>query len=221
HHPDTLTVTGSGSVRAVPDAAVVRLGVEVRADGLPAAYEGAARAAQRVVDAALAAGIPRADIATSGLSVRSETVWKEGGAQEIVGYAASSALTVTSRELGRTPELLDAVVRAGGDALRVHGLGLEVSDPAAARAAAQEAAFDDARAAAARLARLAGRTLGDARRIDVGGPAAPGVPIPMVRAAFASTGESMPVEAGETEVHASVTVEWRLNAPAGTDSEEG
>ncbi|MEA5454520.1 SIMPL domain-containing protein [Sinomonas sp. JGH33] len=207
---DTVTTAGTGTARAVPDVAVVRLGVEARAQSLPAAFEEASAAAQRTVDASLSAGTPRSDIASGGLWVRSETVWREGAGQKIIGYAAGAALTVTSRDLARTPELLGAVVRAAGDALRVNGLTLEVSDPSSARAAAQEAAFDDARAAAARLAARAGRTLGDVISISAGGPPAPGGPIPLARAALASSVEPMPVEAGEAEVSASVTVTWRL-----------
>ncbi|WP_422936193.1 SIMPL domain-containing protein [Sinomonas sp. P47F7] len=221
HHPDTVTVTGAGTARAVPDAAVVRLAVEVSADALAAAYEGAAAAAQRVVDAALAAGLPRADVATSGLSVRSEVVWRDGNRQEVVGYVASTGLALTARELARTPALLDAIVRAGGDALRIHGLALEVSDPAAAHAAAQEAAFDDARSAAGRLAQLAGRELGDVQRIDASAPSLPGPPVPLMRAALATPAESLPVEAGEAEVRASVTVVWRLDSASNMYSNSG
>ncbi|MDQ4502650.1 SIMPL domain-containing protein [Sinomonas sp. ASV322] len=210
---DTVTVTGTGTARATPDVAVLRLSVEVRAAILAEAYEGAAATAKKVVDAALEAGIPRSDLATSGLYVRPEMDWQYRSGK-IVGYFAGEGFTVKSRDLGRTPELLDAVVRAAGDALRIHGLALEVDDPAAALAAAQEAAFDDARAAAERLARRAGRSLGPAIRIDVAGPLAPGMPVPFVRAAaVASSAEQMPIEAGEAELRATVTVAWRLAEP--------
>lgn len=220
HHADTVTVTGTGSVRTVPDSAVVRLAVEVRAPGLAEAYEGAAAAAQRVVDAVVAAGVPRPDVATAGLTVQTQMDWANGQGR-IVGYLASTGLTATSRDLARTPQLLDAVVRAGGDALRIQGLALEVSDPAAAHAAAQEAAFDDARSAAARLARLARRELGDVQRIDASAPSLPGAPFPVARPASASAAGTMPVEAGEAAVHASVTVVWRLDSASNMYSNSG
>ena len=207
---DIVTTTGTGTVRATPDTAVLRLSVEVRQTALQAAYSGAAAAANRVVGDLLSAGVMRADVATSGLSLRSETVWREERGQQVIAYVASTGLTVTVKELERTPEVLDAVVLSAGDALRVHGLSLEVSNPAAAAAAAQEAAFDDARAAAARLARRSGRELGEVLRIDASAFSAPGPPIPVARVALASSAEPMPVEAGETELSASVTVTWRL-----------
>lgn len=210
HKPDIVIVTGTGIIRATPDIAVLRLAVEVRNSALPAAYSAAASAASRVLDGATSAGVARADLTTSGLSLRSETVWREDSGQQVVAYVASTGLTVTVRDLPRTPEVLDAVVLAAGDALRVHGLALEVSDPAAAAAAAQEAAFDDARASAERLARRAGRRLGEVLRIDAAHFSAPGPPMPLARAALASAMESMPVEAGETEISASVSATWRL-----------
>ena len=212
--PDIVSTTGIGSVRAAPDTAVLRLSVEVREAGLAHAYSGASAAARRVVESVLEQGVPRPDVSTSGLSVHSETVWRENSGQQVVAYVASTGLTVTVRELARTPEVLDAVVRSAGDALRVHGVALEVSDRASLEAAAQEAAFDDAHATAARLARRAGRALGEVLRIDAAAFSAPGPPMPLARAALASTVEPMPIEAGETDIRASVSVTWRLSRPA-------
>lgn len=209
--PDIVVVTGTGTVRAIPDLAVLSLGVEVRHAGLQDCYSGAAAAATRLVEAVTSLGIARADVRTSGLSLRSETVWREQSGQQVVAYVATAGLTVAVRELARAPELLDAVVRSGGEALRVHGLALEVSDAKQAGAAAQAAAFDDARDAAARLAAKAGRTLGEVVRIDAAPHVMPGPPIPMARVALASAVEAMPVEAGESEISSSVTVTWRLS----------
>lgn len=209
--PDIVSTVGVGVVRSAPDAAVLRLAVEVREPGLAQAYAGASAAARRVVDGILERGIPRPDISTSGLSVRSETVWHENSGQQVVAFVASTDLTVSVRELARTQEVLDAVVRSAGDALRVQGLALEVSDRSSLEAAAQEAAFDDAQAAAERLARRAGRALGQALRIDSAAFSAPGPPVPLARAALASAVERMPIEAGETDIRASVSVTWRLS----------
>ncbi|WP_171041336.1 SIMPL domain-containing protein [Sinomonas susongensis] len=220
HKPDIVSTTGVGVVRTAPDAAVLRLSVEVREPGLAQAYAGASAAARRVVDSIVEHGVARPDLSTGGLSVRSETVWRETSGQQVVAYVASSELTVTVRELGRAPELLDAVVRSAGDSLRLHGLSFEVGDRSGLQAAAQEAAFDDARAAAERLARMAGRTLGPVLRIDAAAFSPPGTPVPLARAALASSVEPMPIEAGETTVSASVSVVWRLS-PAPRREHEG
>jgi uncharacterized protein YggE len=213
-HPHSLTVTGTGSAAVVPDIAVLRTGAEVRAPRLRDAYDGASRASEAMVAAALGLGIARSDIASSSLSVTPEMTWEEGQGQRLVGYSAGRGLTITARDISRTGELLDAIVAAGADAVRIHGLSLGVSDASAARSSAQEAAFRDAHAAAQRLAGLAGRPLGAVMQVEAGWPApSPGTPVPVHRVAFAA-GVSAPVEAGEAEITASVTVTWELGAEA-------
>jgi uncharacterized protein YggE len=208
---DSITVTATGSVAAVPDLAVLQVGAEVRSPRLGEAYDGASRASAAMVAAALAAGVDRSEIASTSLSVTPEMTWEEGRGQRLVGFSASRGLRITARDLARTGELLDAVVAAGGDDARVHGVTLGFSDPSAAQAAAQESAFRQAQDTASRLAALAGRTLAVVVRIDAGDPAGmPGPPVPLRRVAFAAAEASAPLEAGETEVRAAVTVTWSL-----------
>ncbi|MGT2464058.1 SIMPL domain-containing protein [Sinomonas atrocyanea] len=210
--PDSITVVGTGSVTVVPDIAVLRVGAEVRSARLGEAYDGASRASEAIVAAALRSGVTRSDIVSASLSVAPELTWEEGRGQRLVGYVASRGLTIGARDLARTGELLDAVVAAGGGAVRIHGISLGVSDQSAAEASAQEAAFREAQGAARRLAALAARELGAVVRIDAGEapPAGPGQPVPLRRASFAAAEASAPLEAGETEVQASVTVTWAL-----------
>ena len=92
----SVTAVGSGTAQASPDVAVVRVGTEARSAHVGDAYARAANTARALVDAARAAGIRREDLATSGLGVRSETVWQEGQGARVVGYAATTALTFTA-----------------------------------------------------------------------------------------------------------------------------
>ena len=207
----SVTTVGTGTAQTAPDVAVVRVGTEARSARLREAFAQASASSQALLDAALGYGIAREDLATSGLGVRSETVWHEGKGPRVVGYAATTAMTVTVRDIGSVGALLDALVAAGGNALTIHGLSLEASDPAAALASAQDAAWRDALAAAERLAGLAGRRLGAVVRIDTSPlQPPPGGPIPMRRVALAAAAEGMAVEPGLAEVSATVAVTWEL-----------
>ena len=205
----TVTALGTGTAQAVPDIAVVRVGTESRSARLGHAFGRASASARALVDAALAAGVAHQDLATTGLGVRSETVWQEGKGPHVVGYVATTAMTVTVRDLDSVGGLLDALVAAGGNDLMIHGLTLEPSDPAAALASAHDAAWRDALGTAERLARLAGRRLGAVVTIDTA-PPPPGGPIPLRRVTLAASAEAMPVEAGLSEVSATVTATWDL-----------
>jgi len=213
----TVTVFGQGRVQAAPDLIRLTVSVESRAETVTAAY---ARAGQRVsaVTAALRDhGVAEADIATSGLTVRSETVWAENR-ERLVGYVAGTALTVALRDLGRDDApgpaaIIAAAVDAGGDDVRLGGLVRTVADQEGLLARARDGAWDDALAKAERYARRAGRALGQVLEITENTAAAPQF-APKTRAvalaAESAGGAPVPVELGETEIAASVRVTWCL-----------
>ncbi|MFD1211599.1 SIMPL domain-containing protein [Arthrobacter sp. GCM10027362] len=210
---DGITVTGTGSASGAPDLLRLSLGVETTATDLAGAWRRTADAAERLLAALHGAGIAGDDAATSAISLRPETAWRNGRGQETTGYTASTSFGVTIRALPQASEVLQAAVAAAGDSLRVGGISYGFSDPAALAAAAREAAWRDAQIKAGQLAGLAGRTLGMVQRIEeapAGGPA----PLPAVREA-ALVAEAMPVVPGSAELAARLTVTWGWgSAPA-------
>ncbi|MFC9788492.1 SIMPL domain-containing protein [Rhodococcus sp. NPDC127528] len=204
----SVTVTGHGVSAAVPDVMRVTVSVEVRRPDVAAAFDRAAEAARAVSAALHAAGVAPADVATTGLSVHADTVWQEGAGQQVVGYVASTSLSVTLRELSEPGRVIGECVAAGGDDVRLGGLELAVAEQAALLSAARDAAFADALTKATQFARLSGRELGKVLEVCEGAePTA--TPRPMLRAASVAH-DAMPIERGETELSASVRVRWRL-----------
>jgi uncharacterized protein YggE len=195
-----ITVIGSGSAAAAPDVLVLQLGAEVRHPNVSAALEQASAALSAMVARLRAAGVPDADLHTSGASVWSQTD-QQG---RLAGHVANQQLTAKLRDLAAAGNLVVEVVAAGGEAARLHGLAFAFDDDAALRAQAREQAFADARAKAGQYAELAGRALGPVRRVsEQSGQHRP------MRMPFAATATaSMPVEAGSQEITATVEVEW-------------
>lgn len=215
----STTTFGRGVVRAVPDLIRLTLSVESRADTVAAAYGRAGDRVSAVVAALRTAGVSDADMATSGLSVRTETVYTDNGRNEISGYLASTGLSVSLREdTGTGPaETVAAAVKAGGDDVRLGGLTRGIADPAPLLEQARDAAFDDAKAKAEQYATRAGVTLGAVLQIteDTAPPSIRAYDIsaemdssPMLMARASSP---VPVVPGETEVGASVRVTWALD----------
>lgn len=206
--PPTVTVVGHGRVSLTPDIALVRLGFEVVEDDPAAAMAACGRAADSVVVGLRDAGVVPADLQTTGLSL--QVAWEHGPrGQRQVGYQVTSGLTVRVRDVASAGQLASDALAAGGAATRINGFQLAVDDARGAEHDARADAVADARAKATQYAGLTEQRLGDVVTItdgEAGGP----VVHPMRMAAAAARPAAMPVEPGETEVHASVTVTWEL-----------
>ncbi|HET6857899.1 MAG TPA: SIMPL domain-containing protein, partial [Streptomyces sp.] len=140
----TVTVNGDGSASAAPDLAVVTMGVEVTKPTAKAASAGQSAAAKRLLDAVREQGVADRDVQTTGISLNPVHSYADG-ASKLTGYQAGQTFTVKVREVDRTGALLKAVTDATGDDGRINGVVFDVSDPAALRAVAREAAYGDAR----------------------------------------------------------------------------
>ncbi|MBD1540051.1 SIMPL domain-containing protein [Arthrobacter sp. S13_S34] len=206
----TVRVSGVGSAEAVPDLAVVSIGVECRADSVGQAYARAGTGSDAVTASFRRHGVADSDIRTSGLNVRADLAWREGEGQRVTGYVAVSTLTVKLRDLGSASAVISEAVEAGGNDVRLNGVELTFSDDAAVRARAREAAWLDALSTATQYAQLASARLGRVLSVMEDGPARGPVPLPRMQRAAAV--ESLSVEAGNSVVDAAVSVEWELLA---------
>lgn len=212
----TVTTFGRGAVRATPDLMRITVSIESRAEQVALAYGQAGARVGAVTEALRAHGIPGSDIATGGLSVRTETIWTEGQGNRITGYLATTDLTVVLREIGPDADpgpaaVIADCVEAGGDDVRLGGLALSVADQAGLLAQARDAAWDDALAKAAQYAVRASRVLGPV--IEITENTASPVPVaPRLMAVSAPAGGApVPIEAGETEISANVRATWQLD----------
>jgi uncharacterized protein YggE len=204
----TVTVVGEGVASAVPDTALLHLGVETRGANPGEALEACSRALEEVIAAVRAAGVEPPRLATGELSVRPD--WEVGpqGQQRPAGYRAAAGLTARLDVPARAGQVATAAVAAGGEAARVHGLVLVVGDQAGVLAAAREAAWRDARGRAEQYAALAGVGLGGVLRIEEVAGARHALPLAGRYQAQAADGPA--VEVGEAEVGARVAVTWAL-----------
>jgi hypothetical protein len=199
-----ITVNGSGSVTAVPDIAVWSFSVSSRATGAREALKLNGVEMRKVIAALKATGIAASDLRTSQVNLSSRS--NQDGTS-IIGYEASNSVTVKVRKAASTGEIVDAAVEAGADG--VSGPSFQVSGQAALYRQALAVAFDDAKAKATRLAQQGGLTLGKAIVISEQGSSQPIFYAPGV--AKAAAADSTPVEAGESEVQANVTVTFAIS----------
>lgn len=193
---DTVTVSGVGSVRAVPNEAQMSFGVESRAPTAKAAVAANADAMRKVINALRQAGAR--ELTTQWVSVY--PVSGENGA--IDGYSASNSVSAVS-DVGDAPALIDAAVEAGAN--QVSGPGMSSSNAEELYLQALAKAVDEARARAEVLAKAAGRSLGSITAIVEGSQA-----VPLPYAERAALDASTPIVPGEQETTATISVTFSL-----------
>ncbi|RAM52538.1 MAG: hypothetical protein C6Y22_05925 [Hapalosiphonaceae cyanobacterium JJU2] len=201
----TLTVTGRG-VEAIPATlAQVVLGVEVQAKTAQEAQQEAARRSSAVVALLKTRNVDK--LQTTGITLNPVYSYKDN-IQRLTGYSASN--TVSFRiGTDKAGSLLDEAVKAG--ATQINGISFVATDEAIAQA--QKQALKEATQEAQQQADAVFSALGFQRKevvsIQVNGASTtPPPPRPMMRAEVAKVGgASTPVEGGEQQVEASVTLE--------------
>ena len=162
--PDTITVSGVGTVDAVPNEAQMSFGAETRKPTAQAAVAANADAMRKIINALRQAG--GRELATQWVSVYPYT----DDTGNVTGYSASNSVSAVS-DVGDAPALIDAAAEAGAN--QINGPGLSSSNAEALYRQALAKAVDAARLNAEALAKAAGRSLGSITAIVEGGPTAP------------------------------------------------
>jgi uncharacterized protein len=138
-----LNVSARGSVRRVPDVAVISAGVVTQSVDAKGAMGANAADMARIVSALRRAGISERDIATAQITLSPQYRYVENRAPIIMGYQASNSVTVRFRDVSKAGAILDSLVAAGAN--QINGPALILDKP--------DAAFDEARTEAIRIAR--------------------------------------------------------------------
>lgn len=194
---DSVTVSGAGTVSAVPDRAQISAGVESRAATAKAALAANAAAMRKVIDSLRGSG--GEDVTTQTVSV--STSFDQQGQPN--GFVASNVASATT-SLDGAGALIDAAVDAGANT--IYGPSLSRSDADGLYRDALERAVADAKERADVLAKAAGRGLGRVTAIvESGSPA-----IPYAAKDAMAAREATPIVSGPQETTASVTVTFEL-----------
>jgi uncharacterized protein YggE len=207
-----IWVSGSGKVSAVPDTAILSLGIESQEASVALAQEQAKGAMNAVMSALTGSGIAEKDIQTQYFNIQKVTRWDEKEGREVViGYRVTNAVTAKVREMDRVGAVIDAVAVAGGDLTRIDSIGFTIDEPSAYYDEARAKAMADAAAKAGQLAEMAGVKLGKPTYIVEN----TSYPYPIYRQDFygkveAAPAMETPISAGEMEISLSVQVAYAI-----------
>ncbi len=210
HPPRSIDVTGVGEYEVAPDQAQLSFAVETRA---PTAQEAAAQNAEtmdRVIEALIAAGVPREEIETQNYSVHPEYV-HDAGADEprVRGYRVMNQVVVTTGDLDRVGALIDVALNAGAN--RVDGVNFFLDDPATAQSEALRRAVASARESAETIASALGVQLGEVLNASTSTQIVRPYAAPMARMdVMESAAAPTPIQPGEQTIRAMVAISFGI-----------
>lgn len=194
---DTVTVSGTGAVSAVPDRASITAGVETRGTSAQGALTANAKDMKQVIEALEAAGGKK--LTTSTVSLNPSTT--PDGAPN--GYVATNTVTAEF-PLGSAGKAIDTAVAAGANT--VYGPSFTNSDLDTLYKAALKAAVADAKSHADALAAATGRKVGGVMSITESSSA----PGPLYEAKSSAGIAATPIVSGPQDTTAMVSVTYEL-----------
>jgi uncharacterized protein len=213
-----LTVTAEGSSNQQPDLAVFSAGVTTQGATAGAALAANSTAMARVIAALKGAGIADRDIQTSNLNLnpiyaqprRNPDGSVDQPEQKIIGYQVNNLVSVRQRKLDNYGKVIDTLVAAGAN--QINGPNFQLDDSDAALDEARREAMKKARERAQLYATAAGLRVVRIVSISESGGFYQPMPVfaRMERSMAAPPPPPAPVQAGELELKANVTVLYEL-----------
>ena len=207
----SIAVTGTAEVSAPPDRAMVSLGAVVEVKNALDAQKQIAQVMQRVIKDVKAQGIPEEKIRTAGLALNpiyahpAPKAGQEPEAPRIVGYRASNTVRVQVDDMERVGAVIDAGITAGANQL--NSLSFDLRDDLKFRKQALQLAAQEARSKAEAIAAALNLQLGEVIEVREEG----GQPAYSAERRFAApAAAATPVQPGQLQVNAGVTVRFRI-----------
>ena len=206
----SITVSGTGFAEIEPDRATLRMSIVAREPTLSAAQKAAADVAKKVLKMTDRMDIDRDQVDTTGASVRPDYRWnREKEEQELRGYIAERQIAVNIEDLEKLGAVVEGAVSAGVN--QVSPPQLDSSKRRETYRRALQAAAEDAKASASRLAVTLGARLGQVISISSGANSPrPPVPQPVARMMTAESDAAETYNAADLSFNASVTVVFEL-----------
>lgn len=201
-----IKAIGEGIASGAPDQAQVDVTVVTQASSAQDAAAQNANQTSTVLTQLRQLLGSTADIKTLNYSLTPNYNYpREGGNPTLTGFIASNTLEVTVRDLTLPGKIIDTAIQAGAN--RVDSLRFSLKDDLPLRTQALGAAAQQSRNRAAAIAMGLGVHLGNV--ISVEENASPQI-VPLTMSAAVAGGAPTPVQPGNVEIRATVTLDIEL-----------
>lgn len=204
----TFDVTGEGKVTAIPDLALINVGVSASALTVKEAQDQLNKNINKVSDAIKKLGIDSKDIQTTNYNINPDYDFSLG-TQKIKGYSANTNLSIKVRQIDKANDVIDQATANGAN--QVGGISFDVDDKSKFEDQARQQAVGEAKKKAENAAKIAGFRLG---RIINYSENQSGFfrPVPMMARLDmkAEGGAPTEVEPGSTDITVSITLSYEI-----------
>ena len=206
----SISLGGHGEVHAVPDLALVNMGVLSSAVTAREALDANTKAMTELMAVLKTANIADKDISTSNFTVAPRYDYGQNNGQppKMTGYDVSNTVNVTIRKLESVGGLLDQAVSTGSN--QINGITFSISNPQAALDEARKEAVKDAKHKAELYAAATAVSLGNLLSLSEGGAYQPPQPVLMQARAMASDAGAVPIAQGEQVIAIDVNITWEI-----------
>jgi len=198
----TIQVTGTATVNAAPDEAILMLAVVTQAASATQAASDNAAAMTNVLAALSNLGIDKSSIETASYTL--SPVYDQNTPSKLTGYDVRNAIQVTLKDFSLVGKTLDAAVTAGAN--EVQGITFTLSDTTLATL--QKQALGQALQDADAQAKATASNLG----ISIVGPisVSPGYVFQPNYRTYNAAAESTPIQPGTLQVTVTVQVTYQF-----------
>jgi uncharacterized protein len=200
-----ITVTGTGTVTGVPNQLILSLSISANGSDVTSALNSANRDVRTVTTVLRERGVAAADIQTSDLNISPN--YNNNGV--VTSYGVSESLTATLNRLKAAGSQIGAAVRAGGNAVSIDSVALNLTSTGPLMAAARAQAVANARVQAQQYARALGEPLGQVisvTPVQQQQPEPEPDPFGPANATASGARSRVPVSPGTQQLSVSVTV---------------
>jgi len=201
----TITVSGSGSMKVDPDTAQIYLSVEVLRRTAKDSQSACAELMNKVYDAMYGLGIPKKDIQTSNFNIRPQWSNEQNKQPKLEGYMCTNQINIKTKKLELISKIIDSAVSAGAN--KVSGLDFYRDDYSDYKNKVLDEAVKDAYSKASAIAAASGNKIKKVLSITESGADRPRISIGLYEERMAST----PISPGQIEVSGNVTIVYQID----------
>jgi uncharacterized protein YggE len=204
--PNTISVTGTATVKGTPDTVTFEIGMEtVNANASTALSMNNSRVA--ALEAALMKnGVTKKEMQTSNLNISANT----NNMGVVTGFTVDDDLNITMHNLKKAGSAIEAAAQAGGNGVELNNITFSISNDSKLLARARANAMRNAHTEASNIASAGGTSLtGIVKVVDQENQSSV-YPSPVAFSAAAAELKSVPLQSGSESLSVQVSVVYSL-----------